>query len=242
MEAGLAYAKAWLQNRAGDIRNDHAKSKWDTFVKQFPDLDETLSRISMLEFPYSEPAKTEISQLVEGSANQWTHPSLYTEYKVVRCVKKLKNCSPQFEIDGANNIWIMKPSFSSRGNGVHCLNSTKEAFTRGKKMQAKVIQKYIESPFLLLLPSGNGKLEKRKFDIRQWVLVTSFNPVEIYMFGSCYLRLCGTEFSLGNIKDKFAHISNYSIQKNNIKVEDVKHDLIMSLTQFLSHLKSAHNM
>ena len=47
------------------------------------------------------------------------------------------------QIDGVENIWIMKPSFSSRGTGVHCLKSTKEAFSRGKIMQTKVIQKYI---------------------------------------------------------------------------------------------------
>lgn len=149
---------------------------------------------------------------------------------------------PQVRIDGCENVWIMKPSFSSRGIGVHCLNSIKEVFSRGKKVQAKVVQKYVERPFLLNLPGPNGILEKRKFDIRQWVLVTSFNPLTIYMFNSCYLKLCGSEYRLDNIKDKFRHISNYSVQKNNQRINDVKSDLIMSLPQFLTHLKKHFNM
>ena len=135
----------------------------------------------------------------------------------------------------------MKPSFSSRGIGVHCINSIKEAFTRGKKMQAKVLQKYMEKPFLLNLPGPSGKLEKRKFDIRQWVLVTSMNPLVIYMFNSCYLKICGSEFLLGDIKDKFRHISNYSVQKSNQRIGNIKNDLIMSVPQFLIHLKSHFN-
>lgn len=30
----------------------------------------------------------------------------------------------------------------------------------------------------------------KKFDIRQWVLVKSIDPIEIYIFSECYLRLC----------------------------------------------------
>ncbi len=136
----------------------------------------------------------------------------------------------------------MKPSFSSRGIGIHCINSTREAFTRGKKMQAKVLQKYIERPFLLHLPGPDGRPEGRKFDIRQWVLVTSMSPLVVYMFSSCYLKICGSEFTLDNIKDKYRHISNYSVQKKNSRIADIKSDLIMSVPQFLHQLKSDFGM
>ena len=71
---------------------------------------------------------------------------------------------------GNENIWIVKPSFSSRGIGVYCINNPKDEISENKKMKAKVVQKYIERTFLLTLPGPTGKLEKRKFDIRQWVL------------------------------------------------------------------------
>lgn len=164
------------------------------------------------------------------------------EYKTLMAFGKLKTHFPQTKIDGIENIWIMKPCFSSRGKGVHCFKTFKEAFTGGKKMQARVIQKYIENPFLLLLPNSEGHLEKRKFDIRQWVLVTSFEPLVVYMFNSCYLKICGSQFSLEDIKDKYKHLSNYSVQKNNSKVNNVKQNLIMNLDQFIKHLKEHHNI
>lgn len=136
----------------------------------------------------------------------------------------------------------MKPSFSSRGIGVHCLNTIKEALNRGSRMQAKVIQKYIENPCLLNIPVKKGKSDKRKFDLRQWVLVTSFRPLTIYIFNSCYAKICGSEFSLEDIKDKYKHISNFSIQKNNRNVNDVNQELVMNIPQLLANLKSTFHM
>ena len=49
------------------------------------------------------------------------------------------------------------------------------------------MQKYIERPLLF---------RERKFDIRQWVLVRSFQPLEVHVFSSCYLRLCNDAFDL----------------------------------------------
>jgi hypothetical protein len=47
-------------------------------------------------------------------------------------------------------------------------------------MNARVVQKYVESPMLLHVPElAHAPV---KFDIRQWVLVTSFEPLVVYMF------------------------------------------------------------
>ena len=111
----------------------------------------------------------------------------------------------------------------------------------GVKMQARIAQKYIERPFLIkkevTTAAGKIKHEYRKFDLRQWVLVTSFNPLKIYMFNTCYIKICGSEWSLKDLKDKFKHLSNYSVQKKNARVENVKSDLIMSQSEFIQHLK-----
>lgn len=58
-------------------------------------------------------------------------------------------------------------------------------------------------------------LQGKKFDVRQWVLVTSWDPLEVFVFDTAYLKLCSSDFSLSDLDDVFKHLSNYSIQKAN---------------------------
>jgi hypothetical protein len=133
-------------------------------------------------------------------------------WRIVKYHKKLKREMPQYRVDGTRNIWIVKPSYNARGFGIYCIDNCKELFNNtGRKVQSKVVQKYIEKPLLLKIPTSPTTLELRKFDIRLWVLVTSFEPLEIYVFSDFYLRLCGSEFSLDDISDSFKHLSNFSI-------------------------------
>ena len=66
-------------------------------------------------------------------------------------------------------------------------------------MAPKVVQKYIEKP--LLLRNGSDKQDLRKFDIRQWVLVTSVDPLEVYVYRDAYLRICGAPFDITQFED-----------------------------------------
>jgi len=176
---------------------------------------------------------------LDNHISNCTTPSIYLEYKVIKIMKDYKRRFPQSSIDGSTNIWVMKPSYSSRGIGIKCLRDIKEIRARE---QAKIIQKYIENPFLLKIQGPLGKLEQRKFDIRQWVLVTSMNPLVTYMFDTCYLRICGSEFSLEDTKDNYKHLSNYSLQKNNNRIQDTSQSLIMNLQQFTDHLKVVYDI
>jgi tubulin monoglycylase TTLL3/8 len=54
-------------------------------------------------------------------------------------------------------------------------------------MCPKIVQKYIERPLLI---------NKRKFDIRQWVYVNSFDPLEVMIYNQAYLRICSKEFDI----------------------------------------------
>jgi len=94
-----------------------------------------------------------------------------------------------------------------------------------KSPAPKVVQKYIERTLLLKVSEEN-----RKFDLRQWVLVTSFDPLTVYVYGKAYLRLCGSEFDLREFADSYKHLTNYSIQKKGGGGDE---ELIMSSDEFM---------
>lgn len=60
-----------------------------------------------------------------------------------------------------------------------------------------------------------GPQGKYKFDIRVWVLVTSFQPLRAHIYSSVYGRRCGTVFTLDSktLGERLMHLTNYSIQR-----------------------------
>ena len=62
-----------------------------------------------------------------------------------------------------------------------------------------VVQKYIERPLIIL-----GK----KFDIRQWVLISSVNPLTIWLWMTPYLRFTSQDYNPANARNKFQHLTN----------------------------------
>jgi tubulin monoglycylase TTLL3/8 len=108
-------------------------------------------------------------------------------------------------MNGKKNIWILKPSGLSRGRGIELFSSFNEISHHLKSKELQwVIQKYLENPLTY---------KNRKMDIRQWVLVTDWNPLTVWFFGECYIRLSTNDYSLDNIKNRFAHLTNNSVNK-----------------------------
>ena len=65
------------------------------------------------------------------------------------------------------------------------------------------------------MAAGNANLINsciigKKFDIRQWVLITS---KQSYIFSHFYIKVCSKEYDLSIIEDHQAHLSNYTINK-----------------------------
>jgi tubulin monoglycylase TTLL3/8 len=81
------------------------------------------------------------------------------------------------------NIWIVKPAKLSRGRGIKVFNDLEQLlfYIMGREKMEWVIQKYIERPFLY---------QGRKFDIRQWVLVSNWEPLTVWVYEDCYVRVC----------------------------------------------------
>lgn len=67
-----------------------------------------------------------------------------------------------------------------------------------------VIQRYVTNPLLL-----NGY----KFDLRLYVLVSSFQPtLEAFLYTEGFARFCTAPFQLQDLSNPLAHVSNSSIQ------------------------------
>ena len=75
--------------------------------------------------------------------------------------------------------------------------------------QKCIVQQYIANPLLL---------DNFKFDMRLYVLVTSVDPLRIFLFEDGLIRMGTEEYqkpTSQNIKDTFMHLTNYSINKKN---------------------------
>ena len=86
-------------------------------------------------------------------------------------------------------------------------------------MGGRTVQKYVETPLLtnhFRHQSHNNSVESAsfKFDLRVWVLVTSFAPTRAYIYNRVYGRRCRApyNYSASSITDTYTHLTNYSIQ------------------------------
>lgn len=75
-----------------------------------------------------------------------------------------------------------------------------------EKVSNYVVSKYVDNPFLV-----GGK----KFDLRLYVLVTSYSPLTIWMYRNGFARFSKTRFSMNSadLSNQFVHLTNNAIQK-----------------------------
>lgn len=100
------------------------------------------------------------------------------------------------------NYWIIKPIGLSRGRGISVVSDIDEV----SYSRPIVIQRYISDPFLFL---------GFKFDLRIYVLVTSFAPIEAFIYKEGLARFGSRPYSsrLESLRDNRIHLTNSSIQK-----------------------------
>ena len=146
------------------------------------------------------------AESVESEESDCDEDSLLGQVKSV--LSQMKEKFPQFDLNGYRNAWIVKPAGLSRGRGIACFNSLVQIVDYMRKEGQWVVQKYIENPLLIL---------NKKFDIRQWVLVTDFNPLTVWFYESCYLRFGVEDFDISNLQNKYIHLTNNSVVKHSDK-------------------------
>ena len=128
--------------------------------------------------------------------------------EIENILKKLSVNLPQYVLEGSKNVWIVKPGGLSRGRGVHCIDQLNDILSNVKPCNQTIIQKYIENPLVI-----NG----RKFDIRQWVLVTDLNPLTVWLFEAPYVRFGAENYHIDDFKNVFSQLTGNSIAKHSDK-------------------------
>lgn len=69
--------------------------------------------------------------------------------------------------------------------------------------------KYISNPHLI---------NQLKYDLRVYVLVTSFNPLRVYIYEDGLVRFATEKYSNDprQLQKKYVHLTNFSVNKKNI--------------------------
>ena len=155
---------------------------------------------------------------------------------------KLDNLTPKDRKNRMHNIWIVKPGENTnRGSGItvwrefeqiRSLIDTKIVL-KDNRLRSYIIQKYIERPLLI---------NKRKFDIRCYGLVTSMNGnLWGYWYKDGYIRTASKEFSLKNVANKYIHLTNDAIQKRSDWYGKFEDGNKLSYKEFQKHFDFNHS-
>jgi len=107
----------------------------------------------------------------------------------------------------SNAYWIWKPVNSSCGRGIRLLSSKDSSLDDMLAKKSGVAQTYVSRPLLL-----NGY----KFDLRIYVVVTSMDPLKVYLNSEGLVRLATERYSAsaGTLGTRTMHLTNYSVNKH----------------------------
>lgn len=115
----------------------------------------------------------------------------------------LRNFRQVWEKSGGKEKWIIKPPASARGTGIRVVHR----WSQIPKKRPLVVQQYLSKPLLI---------DGAKFDLRLYVLISSINPLRIYIYPDGLVRFASVKYNddINYLSDRLMHLTNYSINKN----------------------------
>ncbi|KAB0803333.1 hypothetical protein PPYR_00303 [Photinus pyralis] len=139
-------------------------------------------------------------------------------------------CSTHYRLKGP---WIVKPVASSRGRGIFIVENPNQV----PLDEPVVVAKYISKPLLV---------EGHKCDLRLYVLVSSFDPLIVYIYEEGLVRLATVRYDASHkqLWNPCMHLCNYSINKYHsdyVKSDDPSAENVghkWTLSALLRHLKA----
>ena len=130
-----------------------------------------------------------------------------------------------------DRTWIMKPVGGAQGKGIFLINkltqikkwsngyaakdgssaqwkSAEERRAENDKTESYIVSRYVQDPLLI-----GGK----KFDLRVYVVVTSYRPLRAFTSRLGFARFCSVSYSeaKADMDNPFVHLTNVAIQKRN---------------------------
>ncbi|XP_049792276.1 tubulin polyglutamylase ttll6-like, partial [Schistocerca nitens] len=102
-----------------------------------------------------------------------------------------------------NRTYICKPESGCQGRGIFITRSLKEV----KLFDRAICQIYISKPFLV---------DGFKFDLRLYVLITSCDPLRVYVYNDGLVRFATCRYrepTPSNTSNVFMHLTNYAVNK-----------------------------
>eukprot|EP00760_Papus_ankaliazontas_P034759 PhM_4_TR7466/c0_g1_i1/m.30021/K16602/TTLL5, TTLL10; tubulin polyglutamylase TTLL5 len=123
---------------------------------------------------------------------------------------------------GPKALYIAKPPAGSCGKGIFVFSSStsspdveallldpstttdSSSSSSTSSPEPYVVQHYVPNPLLI---------DGRKFDLRIYVLVTSYDPLRVYVFDEGIARFAGDKYSTRDVTNVNAHLTNHSVNK-----------------------------
>ncbi|KAJ3377749.1 putative tubulin polyglutamylase ttll9, partial [Entophlyctis sp. JEL0112] len=212
--------------RINHFRNHYELTRKDLLVKNIKRMIKTMEK----EYGKAEGAKYDF---------------ICTSYGISKSIGIVTNIRPVLPQEHAlfqeefkrnvGSVWIMKPVGKAQGKGIFLINKLsqitqwrntnsvgKDQKSSSKELpnavipasnnsedspEAYIVQRYIENPYLI-----GGK----KFDLRIYVLVTSYSPLTVYIHRNGFCRFSSHQFTMNSkdISNLYIHATNVAIQKH----------------------------
>ncbi|CAO2644992.1 Tubulin polyglutamylase TTLL6 [Lemmus lemmus] len=128
-----------------------------------------------------------------------------------------------------NKTYICKPDSGCQGRGIFITRTVKEI----KPGEDMICQLYISKPFII---------DGFKFDLRVYVLVTSCDPLRVFVYNEGLARFATTSYShpsTDNLDEICMHLTNYSINKHSSNfIQDAHSGSKRKLSTFNLYMKT----
>lgn len=154
--------------------------------------------------------KSRLHQTLVNAQNRQSSDDLKNRYRFFPRIYDMPRDYHAFlEVADGNpdQKWILKPKNSSRGRGIEVVTDIEQVPSTDRWM----VQQYLADPDLI---------NDRKYVLRLYVLITSIDPLQVYLYREGFAKLASEPFSSDDLDNPYAHLTNPDINIHNDKVDE----------------------